>query len=488
MTTVPEAGLTNPGANPQDPDQGVLQKRMALAELIDADSFREVFQSYAELYRVGIKVFDAGGTKLVDVRVGSGDFCGYLFQYGPTQQRCTALVRQLKTHDFWAQDQVGPQVVNCFSGLRYVVHPISHEGDYLGRIIFGPFVPQENPHPNPLLRQWEPRLVEERLVELMGPVRRAPDEVIHKVIEQIDKVIGVILFTSYRAALVSAMHIESVTASYQELIVKNRRMEEQNERLKELDKMKSNFLATVSHELRTPLTSIIGYSEMLLEGMAGAMEEQQKEYVQTIMEKGESLMKLITSILDLSRIESGNLKLTLSDVDLYGVAKTALTSVLPQATKKRIVLKTEMDPGLPRITGDEDKVRQVLINLLGNAVKFTPDSGTITLRVRHYFGARRHGHKAEDGTGAMALFGVAEEDFVRVEVEDSGPGIPEDLLERVFERFYQVDSSSTRTHGGTGLGLSIVKNFMDAHKGDVWVESRPGMGCRFVVLFPTARP
>jgi signal transduction histidine kinase len=378
-------------------------------------------------------------------------------------------------------------VVNCFSGLRYVVQPVVHEGDYLGRIIFGPFVPQETARPNPLLRQWEPKLDDARLMELMAPVRKAPDDVINKVIEQMQKVIAVILYTSYRAAMVSGMHIESVTASYQELIEKNRRMEEQNERLKELDKMKSNFLATVSHELRTPLTSIIGYSEMLLEGMAGNLDPQQREYVQTIMEKGESLMKLITSILDLSRIESGNLKLHLSDVDLYAATKAGMSSVLPQANKKKVHLKTEMDPGLPRVTGDEDKVKQILINLLGNAVKFTPENGTVTLRVKNYFGARKHQRGGNDSTGAAALFAIPEEDFVRLEVEDTGPGIPEDLLEKVFERFYQVDSSSTRAHGGTGLGLSIVKSFAEAHKGDVWVESNAGTGCRFVVLFPVHR-
>ncbi|MBI5495250.1 MAG: PocR ligand-binding domain-containing protein [Deltaproteobacteria bacterium] len=487
---MPESALVAPGLPPPAPAaEGALQKQLALADLVDPESFREVFQSYAELYRVGIKVFDANGTKLVDVRVGGGEFCTYLFQHGPTQQRCTALVRQLKNQDYWAtaEDPTRAAVVNCFSGLRYVVQPVVHEGDYMGRIIFGPFVPQEDPKPNPLLRQWEPKLDEARLVELMSPIRRAPDEVINKVIEQMQKVIAVILFTSYRAAMVSSMHIESVTQSYQELMEKNRRMEEQNERLKELDKMKSNFLATVSHELRTPLTSIIGYSEMLLEGMAGEIQDQQREYIQTIMEKGESLMKLITSILDLSRIESGNLKLALADVDLYAVTKAALTSIVPQAAKKKVELKTDMDPGLPRITGDEDKVRQVLINLLGNAVKFTPENGTITLRVKNYFGPRKHARSGGDKTGAVALFGIAEEDFVRLEVEDSGPGIPEELLEKVFERFYQVDNSSTRVHGGTGLGLSIVKSFVDAHKGDVWAESQPGKGCKFVVLFPVVR-
>jgi len=481
------ADTTAPAAAPAAvPDSSVLQKRVTLSDLVDVESFKDVFQSYAELYRVGIKVFDHDGTKLVDIRVGSGDFCGYLFQFGPTQQRCTALVRQLKNQDWWdkSAEPSAPSSVSCFSGLRYVVVPVIHEGDFLGRIVFGPYVPAEAARPAPLLQQLEPRLNAARLDELLSPIRRAPDEVIHKVVEQMQKVVSVILYTSYRAAMISHMHIESVTASYQELMDKNRRLEENNDRLKELDKLKSNFLATVSHELRTPLTSIIGYSEMLLEGMAGELDAQQKNYVGTIMEKGESLMKLITSILDLSRIESGNLRLSLGDVDLNDVVKGAHSSVVPQATKKKLQLRVEMDAGLPHIMGDGDKIRQVLINLLGNAVKFTPDDGTVTLRVKNYFGARKH----QRDEGRRSVFAIPEEDFIRIEVEDSGTGIPPDQLEKVFERFYQVDSSSTRVHGGTGLGLSIVQSLVDAHKGDVWAESPPGKGCKFVVLLPVTRP
>lgn len=484
------ASQSNAPLVPRSTDGSILSKSMTLAELVDVLSFREVFTSYSELYRVGIKVFDAQGTKLVDIRVGSGDFCGYLFQYGPTQQRCTTLVRALKNQDWWAdkENPSAPEVVNCFSGLRYVVQPILHESDYLGRIIFGPFVPQETPRPSPLLRQLEPALDESRLETLLAPIRRAPDDVINKVMEQMEQVVNVILFTSYRASMVSGMHIESVTTSYHDLMDRNRRLEEANERLKELDRMKSNFLATVSHELRTPLTSIIGYSEMLLEGMAGEIGEQQRDYIKTIMEKGESLMKLITSILDLSRIESGNMKLHITDVDLKGVVQQSVSSVTPQCQKKGLKLLQEVDANLPRVVGDEDKIRQVVINLLGNAVKFTPESGSVILRVKNYFGARHNPLEQADATGAVARFAVPEDEFVRVEVEDSGPGIPNDQLDKVFERFYQVDSSSTRAFGGTGLGLSIVRNFVEAHRGDVWVDNSATGGCVFVVLLPIHRP
>ncbi len=465
-------------------EESILQKSITLAELVEADSFREVLKSFAELYRVGLKVFDGDGTKLVDIRVGNGPFCGYLFEYGPTRQACTNLVTGLKNDGF--EDINGaeqPRLVSCFTGLRYVVLPIRYEGDLMGRLIFGPYAPQNVNRPSDGLYQIEPRLDRAKADELMLQVRQAPDSVVAKVLDQLQRVVEVILFNSYRALLTSQMHIESVTSSYHELQEKNRTLKEANERLQELDKLKSNFLATVSHELRTPLTSVIGYSEMLLEGMAGEMNDEQRDYVKTIMDKGESLLSLISQLLDLSRIESGNLRLHPSDFDLRDVLKNATTSVIPQAQKKKISLEVRIADDLPRYRGDKDKIGQVAVNLLGNAVKFTPEGGRVSLAADRYTGPRT-ARLVEPDHGAGALFDLAEETFVRLRVEDSGIGIPKEKLGAVFDRFFQVDNSSTREYGGTGLGLSIVKSFIEGHGGEIFVESDVGAGSRFTVLLP----
>lgn len=465
-------------------EDSILEKRITLAELVEVESFREVMKSFAELYRVGLKVFDADGTKLVDIRVGNGPFCGYLFEYGDSRQACTALVTGLKNDAF---EEAGgtelPRVVPCFSGLRYVVLPIRYEGDLMGRLIFGPYAPQSVAKPSEELYRIEPRLDRDKAEGLMLQVRQAPDNVVAKVLEQLQRVVEVILFNSYRALLTSQMHIESVTSSYHELQEKNRTLREANERLQELDKLKSSFLATVSHELRTPLTSVIGYSEMLLEGMAGEMNDEQRDYVRTIMDKGESLLSLISQILDLSRIESGNLRLSFGDFDVRDVLKNATTSVFPQAKKKQISLEVRIADDLPRYRGDKDKIGQVAVNLLGNAVKFTPEGGRVTLAADRYTGPRRS-KKEEADHGAGALFDLDEETFLRFYVEDSGIGIPKEKLGAVFERFFQVDNSSTREYGGTGLGLSIVKSFVAGHGGEIFVESDVGQGSRFTVLLP----
>jgi two-component system sensor histidine kinase BarA len=465
-------------------DDSVLQKKIALVDLIEQESFRDVMAAFADLYRVGVKVFDTGGNKLVDIRVGNTAFCGYLWEHGGTRQACTRLVMGLKNDPFETKDGIEiPRLVDCFSGLRYVVVPLHYEGDLMGRLIFGPYMPQALPSPSEQIYQISPSVDRKKAETLVEPVRRAPDDLIAKLLQQVQKVVEVLVFTSYRSLLTQQMHIESVTASYNELEEKNRTLKEQNVRLQELDKLKSNFLATVSHELRTPLTSVIGYSEMLLEGMAGQMNDEQREYVKTIMEKGESLLALISQILDLSRIESGNLRLNVTDFALREVLKAATTSIIPQAAKKSITVDINVADDLPYIKGDRDKIGQIVVNLLGNSVKFTPQGGKITLRSARWTGPRRTPVKTSDD-GAAALFDLKEEAFVRIDVVDTGVGIPPEKIEKVFERFFQVDNSSTREFGGTGLGLSIVKSFVEAHKGEIFVESDVGKGSTFSVLLP----
>jgi two-component system, NarL family, sensor histidine kinase BarA len=459
----------------------ILSKRMDLADLVELDSFKEIVASFADMYRVGLKVFDFRGNKLVDVRVGNGPFCGYMWEFGGTRQACTRLVTGLKNDPFEIENGVEvPRVVDCFTGLRYVNIPVHYEGDLMGRLIFGPYMPHSNPGPSEEIYKIEGKVERRRADTLVQTVRRAPDDFVSKVLAHLHKVIEVVLFTSLRQLMTSQMHIESVTESFAEMQSKNKELAEQNDKLKEVDKLKSNFLATVSHELRTPLTSVIGYSEMLLEGMAGAINDEQRDYIKTIMDKGESLLQMISQILDLSKIENGNFRLNMTDFDISAVAKNATTSIVPQCTKKSIQLNINIEKELPYLHGDRDKVGQIIVNLLGNAVKFTPTGGSITMKVSQATRARTQ--TADDE--ASDLFALAHERFVRIDVTDTGVGIPADKQAAIFERFFQVDNSSTREFGGTGLGLSIVKNFVEAHGGLISVESHPGQGSVFSVMLP----
>jgi signal transduction histidine kinase len=220
----------------------------------------------------------------------------------------------------------------------------------------------------------------------------------------------------------------------------------------------------MSHELRTPLTSVIGYSEMMLEGLGGPLTAEQREYLGIIMEKGENLLQLITSILDISKIEAGRVRLVLSEVDAGQVMRDAVATVLPLARKKGLKVACE-PPRIPRVHADRDKLRQCLVNLCSNAVKFTPAGGQITVSAEAIQGSR-----------------------IAIHVADTGIGITEEHLERVFDVFYQVDGSSTREYGGAGLGLAIVKSFVEAHGGEVRVGSRPNEGSVFTLVLPVNPP
>jgi signal transduction histidine kinase len=241
-------------------------------------------------------------------------------------------------------------------------------------------------------------------------------------------------------------------------------------------------LATVSHELRTPLTSIIGYSEMLVEGIAGEMSVEQREFVRTIHEKGEQLLELITSLLDLSKLESGTLAMRKSEVTVEHVVSDVMHTVTPAARKKSVNVTSTVEPGLPKLWADPTRLRQIFLNLVDNAMKFTPSSGTIGISIR----STTMEVEPDDEEGGLVLL-RSKQPAVEVRVMDNGIGIPDSEKSKVFDAFYQVDSRATRQVGGTGLGLSIVKRLVEGHDGRVWVEDNDPQGTVFVVTIPCRR-
>ena len=463
--------------------ESVLQRKLTLGDMLEVDTFTELVKNFVELYKVGIKVFDERGGKLVDIKIGNGDFCGYVFSFPEGRSRCTATVARVKDGPIAATQGARPPIFNetpppglitvpCFTGLRYLVMPIRWEGDQLGRIVFGPWAPDDL-HEFPLsLREISRGFEVGNAAQLMEKVRRAPESTVVKVIVHFSQLLDTLVAAGQKTYLTSQMHIEATLENNKELEARNKKLEELNNRLKELDRLKSSFLATVSHELRTPLTSIIGYSEMLAEGLAGSLNAEQVEYVRTIMEKGETLLKLISSILDISQIEAGKLRLNIESLHLSELIQTSVTSVTPQAQKKGVNVETRIATKAPvRAWADRDKLKQVLVNLLANAVKFTSKGGTVSLYLSE------GGPQPELGA-----------DGYRIIVEDSGVGIPQEQFEKIFDTFYQVDNSSTREFGGAGLGLAIVRSFVTGHGGQVRVSSEMGRGSRFTVVMPLQPP
>ncbi|MFN7989292.1 MAG: PAS domain S-box protein [Thermoanaerobaculia bacterium] len=238
-----------------------------------------------------------------------------------------------------------------------------------------------------------------------------------------------------------------------------------NEELAQASRLKDEFLASMSHELRTPLTAILGISDLLLAGGRGPLPEPQARAVGMIQESGRHLLALITDILDVSKIGAGRLDLALGWVDLRGVCESALALVTPSAVQKRHVLSLEAPTTRTLFRADERRLKQVLVNLLGNAVKFTPPGGRIELEAR-----------ADEAPGE-----------VRISVRDDGPGISAEARSRLFRPFVQLDGRLAREHEGAGLGLVLVDRLVKLHGGRVELESEAGLGSRFTVVLPWVR-
>ena len=247
------------------------------------------------------------------------------------------------------------------------------------------------------------------------------------------------------------------------------------------NRLKSEFLANMSHELRTPLNAIIGYSEMLLSGIYGEISDTQADRITRVHVNGQHLLELINDVLDLSRIESGHLELQIEPVDIRDVIETASIDIIPQARQRSLEFTMDVAKEIPLINADYRRIRQVLLNLLGNAVKFTKEGG-VHLKAHV---SQVYGDQLEDGTQIPPRFNVPQQLWVHIAIQDTGIGISSEDQDVIFESFRQVDMSSVREFEGTGLGLAITRQLVELHHGYIWVESELGQGSTFHVLLPS---
>jgi signal transduction histidine kinase/CRP-like cAMP-binding protein len=264
-------------------------------------------------------------------------------------------------------------------------------------------------------------------------------------------------FTERHVKLLSTFADQTIMASEHARLFQQ--LQEKAEQLEVASRHKSHFLASMSHELRTPLNAILGYTELILDSIYGPVPAEIRDVLKRLEKSGRHLLSLINDVLDLSKIEAGQLTLGLTDYSMPEIVRTVFTAVESLAAEKNLALKVTVAPELPLGHGDERRLTQVLLNLLGNAIKFT-EVGEVRVEVSTADGA------------------------FRVAVSDTGPGIAPADQEKIFEQFQQVDSSSTQKKGGTGLGLSVAKHIIEMHGGRIWVESSPGKGSTFWFTVP----
>ncbi|HID89710.1 MAG TPA: response regulator, partial [Anaerolineae bacterium] len=230
----------------------------------------------------------------------------------------------------------------------------------------------------------------------------------------------------------------------------------------EAERAKSEFVSTVSHELRTPMTSIKGYTDLLLMGAVGELTEQQRHFLTIIRHNADRLTALVNDLLDISRIESGRIELNLKPVSIRDVTDQVVSSLQPRASSQDLVLRVNMDPNLPAVWGDSDRIAQILVNLIGNAIQYTPPGGEITVSAQ------------------------VRGEMMEVSVSDTGIGISKENQEKIFDRFFRADDPLVQETPGTGLGLAITASLVEMHGGKIWVESELGEGSTFTFTLPLA--
>jgi signal transduction histidine kinase len=278
-------------------------------------------------------------------------------------------------------------------------------------------------------------------------------------------IIGTLVINRCTVKPYTAQQIElAVTFADQAVIaIENARLfdeiQDKSRQLREASQHKSQFLASMSHELRTPLNAILGYTELIMDGLYGAPSEKMKPVLKRIETNGKHLLGLINAVLDLSKIEAGQLLIDVAEYSLKDVVEMVCTALEQLAADKKVALKTDIAAGLPCGHGDERRLTQVLLNLVGNAIKFT-DSGEVIIN-------------ANANNGSFDL-----------SVRDTGPGISVADQAKLFQEFQQLENSPTRNKGGTGLGLAISKRIIEMHGGKIWIESEVGRGSTFLVTFP----
>ncbi len=294
-------------------------------------------------------------------------------------------------------------------------------------------------------------------VQLTVPIRRE------------EQIIGIIAVESMAPLDKEALEVVVRLADHAAIAIENARLFDQVRRANDA---KTEFVSFVSHELKQPMTSMRGYTDLLVKGAAGELNDAQRSFLETIRSNVVRMNTLVSSLLDISRIESGRIKINLTDVSMEQIIEEALRTIRGQIEDKQQLLKVDIAPDLPLVRGDRDRLGQILTNLLSNAYKYTPQGGQITVLAKMWA-------DVEDTPGR--------DGFVLCSVTDTGFGMSPEDQERLFTKYFRSEDPDVRSESGTGLGLVITKSLVELQGGEIWVESELGKGSTFAFTVPIVR-
>lgn len=455
---------------------------LSLESLVDRAQLRASLDPLWVLTRVPMRVFASDGTTFLSLEdpYGPPAICQYVDAFELSRTSCEELVQLTRSKPLSRGERASH---TCFTGAEYRSSDLQVDGRSIGRLLIGPFRPAEVTKADPFFAGLDRRIDAEFADREFARLPQLTDEHVDAIVRGARSTIEAFATRARDLAVLRAVQSAAQHGPAEELARKNDELERANAHLRELDRVKGNFLATISHELKTPLTSILGYAEMLSENIGGVLAEEQRGFVAVISDRARQLLAMITSIIELARMDQGRLRAHATAVSVTDLAREVADTFVPAARKKKISLETVIDDSAPAARADGGYLRQVLHNLVDNAMKFTPEGGTVSIAVRPTTAALVDPTDELVGLAVLARTQPA----VEIRVSDTGVGIPESERGRVFDAFYQVDTGVARQFGGAGLGLAIVRRIVDGLGGIVRAEdTATGRGVAMVVVLPAA--
>jgi signal transduction histidine kinase len=464
----------------------VIEHPRTLDALVALNTARDALGALWELTHVPLRVVRADGTVWLELSEPNGPaaICQYVDAFELTRSECESLVQLTRTAPIEAAQPNAAQTHRCFTGAMYRRADVYLLGDLLGKVILGPFRPANALAADAVFSALDKRVdvaIADRQFSYMPALEPA---VADRIVQSVRTTIEALAATAYESELSRVMQQLTHDGVTSEMARKNDALEQANARLIELDRVKVTFLGTMSHELKTPLTSILGYAEMLSENIGGELSAEQRQFVGVIYDRSNQLLQMISSLIELARLDQGRLRTQQAAVDIAALIREVVQTFLPIARKRELHLDASGIEALPLISGDVGYLRQVLYNLVDNAMKFTPSHGRIRVEAIKTT-ANLRDPSIDDGENVGLSVLAPPQEAIEIRVRDSGVGIAPAERERVFAAFYQVDASVTRAFSGAGLGLAIVKRILDGHGATVRIEDNPdGQGVALVVTLP----